>query len=166
MMEFLKQNCSLTLRQGLEEFYLNNPEVALTSKAKGKTFIDHDLTHVIFGCDASVYGEMALKSWILFGTTITFQEVKDYSADDEVKRLGREAEVLLGGRWLLLLKMVFVFLPQFIYGWFFYVRKMHQKWPHSAVTDEMLDTKIADLRERYGITLLPIETWMKKARLG
>ncbi|MFT7044126.1 MAG: hypothetical protein ACJAW7_002893 [Candidatus Azotimanducaceae bacterium] len=37
-MEFLQQDCSLTLRQGLEELYANNPAVGATSKVKGKSF--------------------------------------------------------------------------------------------------------------------------------
>jgi hypothetical protein len=97
-MEFMKQNCSLTLQQGLDEFYANNPEVAATSEMKGKSFRDHDITHVIFGCDTSIYGEIALKPWILFGTTISMQEMRDYAADEEVQRLNKEGEALLGGR--------------------------------------------------------------------
>lgn len=41
----------------------------------GKTFIDHDLTHVIFGCDTSLIGEVLLKPWILFGCNISMAEL-------------------------------------------------------------------------------------------
>lgn len=154
----MKQDCSLTLQQGLEELYSNNPEVGATSELKGKSFHDHDLTHVIFGCDTSIYGEIALKPWILFGTTINMQELKDYAADEEVQRLNKEGEALLGGRFIGTLKLIFVFLPQFLSIWFFRVRKMHRKWPHSAISAEMLGRKIADLRNEYGIKVLPAKT--------
>lgn len=154
-MKFLKQDCSLTLQQGLDELYANNPEVAATSNRKGKSFHDHDLTHVIFGCDTSIQGELALKPWILFGTTISMQEMKDYAADEEVQRLNKEGEALLGGFFIGSLKIIFIFLPQFLATWLFRVRKMHQKWPHSSINSEMFDRTIADLRHEYGIKVMP-----------
>ena len=36
-MRFLKQDCTLTLRQGLEELYSNHPEVKIRSKRKGES---------------------------------------------------------------------------------------------------------------------------------
>ena len=154
-MQFLKQDCSLTLREGLQELYLNNPDVAETSNRKGKIFRDHDLTHVIFGCDTSINGEIALKPWILFGTTISLRELKDYAADEDVQRLNKEGEALLGGTLVATVKMMFIFLPQFFTTWLFRVRRMHQKWPHSSISPDMFDTKISDLRRAYGIEVLP-----------
>ena len=154
-MQFLKQDCSLTLREGLQELYLNNPDVAETSNLKGKTFRDHDLTHVIFGCDTSINGEIALKPWILFGTTISLRELKDYAADEDVQRLNKEGEALLGGTLVATVKMMFIFLPQFFTTWLFRVRRMHQKWPHSSISPDMFDTKISALRRAYGIEVLP-----------
>jgi hypothetical protein len=66
-------------------------------------FQDHDLTHVVFGCDTSIHGERAFKPWILFGKTINLQEIKDYAADDGVQRLNNEGEALLGGRFITLM---------------------------------------------------------------
>ena len=154
-MEFLKQDCSLTLREGLKELYLNNPEVGATSNRKGKIFRDHDLTHVIFGCDTSINGELALKPWILFDTTISLREVKDYAADEDVQRLNKEGEALLGGPFVATLKIMFIFLPQFFTTWLFRVRRMRKKWPHSSISPDMLDVKISDLRSAYGIEVLP-----------
>ena len=132
--------------------------MAATSTRKGKTFHDHDLTHVIFGCDTSINGEIALKPWILCGTTISLQEIKDYAADEDVQRLKKEGEALLGGPLLTTFKIIFVFLPQFFATWLFRVRRMHQKWPHSSISADMLDTKIADLRSAYGIKVLPVKS--------
>ena len=89
-MKCMQQDCALTLQEGLNELYLNAPEVARVSQLKGKTFHDHDLTHVIFGCDTSLKGEILLNPWILFGTTITRSELSAYAADPEVKRLNQE----------------------------------------------------------------------------
>ena len=53
-MQFMQQNCRLTLRDGLEELYRHASDVAEVSRRKGKMFVDHDLTHVLFGCDTSL----------------------------------------------------------------------------------------------------------------
>ena len=55
-MEFLKQDSTQTLQEGLAELYANAPQVHKSSIAKGKSFQDHDLTHVLFGCDTSIWG--------------------------------------------------------------------------------------------------------------
>ena len=105
-MEFLKPDCRATLREGLDELYRFAPEVAEVSESKGKSFRDHDLTHVLFGCDTSLKGEILLKPWILFGTTIALHEIKAYQRDPEVQRLNQEGVDMLGGEskrtyWLL-----------------------------------------------------------------
>ena len=97
-MQFMRQDCALTLREGLEELYRHAPDVAEVSQRKGKTFVDHDLTHVLFGCDTSLQGEIVLKPWILFGTTINRAEMKAYAADPDVQMLNEEGIQLMGGR--------------------------------------------------------------------
>lgn len=154
-MEFLEQDCTKTLLEGLEELYINNPEVAASSKLKGKSFQDHDLTHVIFGCDTSIRGEIILKPWILFGTNISKQELMDYAKDEDVKRLNKEGIALMGGLFIATLKLAFILLPQFFHTWFLRVRKMKNKWPHSSISDDMLQKRIVDLRNEYGIQVVP-----------
>ena len=96
-MEFLGQHCELTLREGLAKLYSHSPKVACRSKAKCKIFTDHDLTHVIFGCDTSIVGELKLKPWVLLGWNINMDELKEYAADPDVQRLNKEGEALMGG---------------------------------------------------------------------
>ena len=57
-MEFLRQDCRATLREGLTELFGHAPDMAEVSDRKGKSFRDHDLTQVIFGCDTSLEGEI------------------------------------------------------------------------------------------------------------
>lgn len=152
-MEFLKASSTLTLRAGLDELYREAPEVARVSKEKGKPFRDHDLTHVIFGCDTSIDGELLLKPWILHGTDINFDELREYATDPEVKRLNKEATALLGGHVKALALGVFYYLPLYFWVWIRYVRGMAKKWPHSRVSEAMLDTPLNELRQEYGIRL-------------
>ncbi len=153
-MEFLNPNCSQTLQEGLDELYSQNPHVAATSKLKGKSFQDHDVTHVIFGCDTSIRGELILKPWILFGTDITRQEIADYMNDEEVKRLNKEGFGLMGGAFIATLKLMHI-VPQFFITCFLRVRKMNKKWPHAGVSVDMFNARIVDLRNEYGIQLTP-----------
>lgn len=152
-MEFLKQTCRATLREGLSELYCHAPDVAEVSDRKGKSFRDHDLTHIIFGCDTSLEGEILLKPWILFGTTITVDEIKAYQADPEVKRLNEEGLEMMGGRLKTYILAFIYYFPMFFWIWLRCVRNMTEKWPHSEVTEAMLDTPLEELRRRYGITL-------------
>jgi len=156
MMEFLSQECSKTLHEGLEELYFNRPEVGEVSRAKGKSFHDHDVTHVIFGCDTSIKGEIDLKPWILFGTDISYREMADYQNDEEVKRLNKEGIDLMGGNLMTVLRLVYI-LPQFFVTWITRVRKMNKKWPHSGVNQKMFDARIVDLRKEYGIRIMSSE---------
>ncbi len=153
-MEFLNQDCKLTLREGLDELYRHNPEVESVSNVNGKIFTDHDLTHVIFGCDTSIIGELMLKPWILLGCNISMAELKEYAGNPEVQKLNKEGEALLGGKFLTTVKIVFYYLPQFFWIWFTHVRKMSRKWPHSTLTNEMMNTRICDLRADYNISVL------------
>jgi hypothetical protein len=81
-------------------------------------------------------------------------ELKEYAADPEVQKLNKEGEALLGGKILGTLKIVFYYTPLFFWIWLTHVRKMSRKWPHSALTEEMLNTKICDLRTEYQISVL------------
>ncbi len=152
-MQFMQQNCRLTLRDGLEELYRHAPEVAVVSQRKGKMFVDHDLTHVLFGCDTSLQGEILLKPWILFGTTINRDELKAYAMDPDVQMLNEEGVQLMGGRVKAYTLSLTYYLPLFFWIWLRRVRRMSAKWPHSDVTEDMMNTPLDELRRAYGIRL-------------
>ena len=152
-MQFMQQNCRLTLRDGLEELYRHAPEVAVVSQRKGKIFVDHDLTHVLFGCDTSLQGEILLKPWILFGTTINRDELKAYAMDPDVQMLNEEGVQLMGGRVKAYTLSLTYYLPLFFWIWLRRVRRMSAKWPHSDVTEDMMNTPLDELRRAYGIRL-------------
>ena len=70
---------NITLRQGLDEFYkrnhgyLSHHKIGVSNEAKA-FFESHDIAHVLFGCDISLFGEGAVKLWTIFGTTMGFWE--------------------------------------------------------------------------------------------
>lgn len=64
MLEYQKQNCDLTMQQGLDCYYASFPEskeIPKDSSESGYLLREHDCTHVIFGLDISIDQE-ALQS--------------------------------------------------------------------------------------------------------
>ncbi len=68
----------MTLKEGLEKFNREN-NTYFSNYEKSKEGIDflecHDICHVLFNCNTSLYGEGTVKIWITFGTTLSFKEV-------------------------------------------------------------------------------------------
>ena len=57
MLEYQKQDCDLTLQEGLECYYNSFPEsteVLMDTQESGTMMLDHDCTHIIFGLDISL----------------------------------------------------------------------------------------------------------------
>jgi len=75
---------NITLRQGLERFYKENKSYHSHNKkgisCEAETFFkSHDIAHVLFGCDVSLFGEGSVKLWTIFGTTLGFwNHIKAY----------------------------------------------------------------------------------------
>ena len=64
------QDASLTLRQGLSEYYASDPALLAPSHVSDEIrrgLLAHDAAHVVFGCDTSVRGEIVLVRWSVFG---------------------------------------------------------------------------------------------------
>ena len=80
MLEYQKQDCQLTLREGLECYYQSFPkskEILKDSSESGYLLRDHDCTHVIFGLDISIDQEAILDTWVLWGFSFDLYAFKD-----------------------------------------------------------------------------------------
>ncbi len=76
MLEYQKQDCELTLREGLECYYQSFPEskeILKDSPGSGYLLRDHDCTHVIFGLDISIDQEAILDTWVLWGASFKWK---------------------------------------------------------------------------------------------
>lgn len=141
----------LTLRQGLEQFHANyqdqlSHEKRGLSSAAQAFFRSHDIAHVLFGCDISLYGEGTVKIWTIFGTSLGFwQHLKEYQVVNAF-----ELAKNFGFRQLLtnLLKLLFS-IPVIILR----AKRMNRRWPW-ANFDAYLDTPIAEIREEFNIRIL------------
>ena len=153
MYEYQKQECDLTLQEGLDCYYINFPEateIMEDNKESGTLLRDHDCTHVIFGLDTSIEQESILDTWVIWGSKFQWKYILRYQKLPAIQQLYRDLYKELG---------VFGFLKIF---WklgkikrktMFRALKMKKKWPFK-MPEEYLYMKISDLRDKHGIKIL------------
>ena len=155
MLEYQKQNCELTLREGVSIYHSSFPDgkEIYKDKSEKKIWRYHDATHVIFGMDVSLEEEAILDTWAIWGTDFTLIQALSYYKLPELKELQDKllSEVKVSG-FLKLYKNVFKTKIKVLKR----VWKMKKKWPYQF-PNEFYDRKIGDLRKEYGISILKPE---------
>ena len=89
MLEYQKQNCELTLREGVSIYHSSFPDgkEIYKDKSEKKIWGYHDATHVIFGMDVSLEEEAILDTWAIWGTDFTLIQALSYYKLPELKAL-------------------------------------------------------------------------------
>ena len=155
MLEYQKQNCELTLKEGVSIYHSSFPDgkEIYKDKSEKKIWRYHDATHVIFGMDVSLEEEAILDTWAVWGTDFTLIQALSYYKLPELKELQDKllSEVKVSG-FLKLYKNVFKTKIKVLKR----VWKMKKKWPYQF-PNEFYDRKIGDLRKEYGISILKPE---------
>ena len=162
MLDFQEQECSLTLREGVEHYraYLKkNGKKVLEDHEGSFTILSHDATHVIYGLDTSLEEEQMLNFWVLFGATYTWKEIMAYNGREEVSDFTKDLVKEVG-----VIKMAMLTIRSIIP--FFQVlrnlRSKKKKWPF-VFPNELMEISVTSLREEYGIKILtPEEREVKK----
>ena len=155
-LSFQKQQCHLTLKQGLEDYhaFLKANGKKQLIDAPGSTVIrDHDATHVIFGLDTSLEEESLLDSWVFSGTEWKLKQLLAYNKLPELKDLNKAFWKDPG--YLKLGMVVIRAIPLKLKIWK-RAKQMKKKWPFAS-PDYLLAKRICDLREEYGINILTPE---------
>tara|TARA_Y100000741_G_scaffold5399_1_gene4479 strand:- start:135 stop:659 length:525 start_codon:yes stop_codon:yes gene_type:complete len=161
-LSFQSQNCEITLAEGLEEYraYLRtNGKKQLIDKPGSTIIRDHDATHVMFGLDTSIEQESMLDSWVFLGTKWKLKELLAYNKLPELKQLYKDLRHDPG--YFKLIMAAIKLLPIKLK-----IRKrakqMNKKWPFVS-PDSLMNQRVCDLREEYGIKILsPEERLVKK----
>ena len=147
---YLKQGCSLTLREGLEIHYSVDSSykknVALVT-----AFYNHDIVHVLFGLSTAVNHESLVDTRVIFGTNWGFKKyLNDYfnnpAAFEIIMKIFKEIGYVKG---ILLSFKSFFKLFRVIID----CRKMSKKWEVNP-SDELFDKRLSDLRSEYNITII------------
>jgi len=163
-LSFQLQNCDITLGEGLEEYraYLRaNGKKQLIDKPGSTIIRDHDATHVIFGLDTSIEQESMLDSWVFLGTKWKLKELLAYNKLPELKQLYKDFWHDPG--YFKLIMTAIKLLPIKLK-----IRKrakqMKKKWPFVS-PDSLMNQRVCDLREEFGIEILTPEERMVKSPL-
>ena len=160
-LSFQSQNCDITLAEGLEEYraYLRtNGKKQLIDKPGSTIIRDHDATHVMFGLDTSIEQESMLDSWVFLGTKWKLKELLAYNKLPELKQLYKDFWHDPG--YFKLIMTAIKLLPIKLK-----IRKrakqMKKKWPFVS-PDSLMNQRVCDLREEFGIEILTPEERMVK----
>ena len=160
-LSFQFQNCDITLAEGLEEYraYLRaNGKKQLIDKPGSTIIRDHDATHVMFGLDTSIEQESMLDSWVFLGTKWKLKELLAYNKLPELKQLYKDFWHDPG--YFKLIMTAIKLLPIKLK-----IRKrakqMKKKWPFVS-PDSLMNQRVCDLREEFGIEILTPEERMVK----
>ena len=160
-LSFQSQDCNITLAEGLEEYraYLQANGKKQLIDAPGSTIIrDHDATHVIFGLDTSLEQESMLDSWVFLGTKWKLKELLAYNKLPELKQLYKDFWRDPGYFRLLMVAIKLVPIKLKIRK---RTKQMNKKWPFVS-PDSLIDQRVCDLREEFGIKILTPEERMIK----
>jgi hypothetical protein len=156
MLDFQYQECSLTLREGVEhyrEYLKKNGKKVLDDQEGSSTILSHDATHVMYGLDTSLEEEQILNFWTLFGTKFTWKEIFAYNGREEVAEFNKDLIKELGIMNILRLEIRSVVpLFQVLRN----LRLKKKKWPF-IFSKELMDRSVSSLREEYGIKILTSE---------
>jgi hypothetical protein len=153
MLEYQKQDCNLTLQEGLDCYYKSFPdttEVFKDDNDSGTLLRDHDCTHVIFGLDISIEQESILDSWVIWGSKWELKYIWGYQSLPQIKQLYKDLYKEFG---ILGFIKIFWKLGGVKRKVIFRAFKMKKKWPFK-MPEEYLSMKISDLREEHGIKIL------------
>ena len=156
MLEYQKQNCHLTLAEGLQCYYDSfpkNKEIFVDTEGSETLLRDHDCTHVIFGLDISLDQEAILDTWVLWGSKFKWSYLLGYNRLPQIKELTKYLFKELGVIGFLRLYWNVVGVKRKVV---FRVFKMKKKWPFQ-VPERYLNMKISDLRKMHGIVVLKKE---------
>lgn len=139
----------ITLQQGLENFHKKNNQYfsKRVYSEKGSTFLkNHDMAHVVFGCNTTIYGEGIVKIWTTFGTTLNFWEVtKGYNDVNAFELFKKYSLPHIMKNILRLL----IAIPKVIYR----TRRMKKKWPFTN-NKNYLHIPIEEIRKEFNIQVL------------
>ncbi|NQY33484.1 MAG: hypothetical protein HRT37_00670 [Alteromonadaceae bacterium] len=147
--EFQEQDCRLTLREALAEFYSVNAHLFSVPEPKTKwteLLVHHDVGHVFFGVNTSILDEAAGDYWTLFGTDMSFKDYLAYTNTPEAKKLIKEIGFIN------IIKSIFLGLP-LLYRIYIQSKKMTRKWEVKGY-EQYMDMPLAEVRNMFNLQIL------------
>lgn len=153
-MQYLEQNCKLTLHESLEEYNKNYSSLNSNNghNEASKWFRNHDITHILFGTvPFEIRGEAINDTWTLLGSNVTVKGYKkffnfvDYKTviDSYLKKYKYKLIV-----YLVMLRYIPICLLTV-----FRASKMSKKWDWYNY-DEYLNIPLSEIRKEFNIKII------------
>ena len=155
MTQFTKENFyteqinNLTLTEAFKIHYEINPQFMpwynCNTKILQKMVKSHDISHIIYGCNTSLLGEMQVQFWNQFGSHVpaTWADIKDAFLNKKTRQLLTPTG---------LIPFFFAHISEI-----FRVRKqvklMFKKWLYFN-EEKYMNTTIGEIRKKYNIQIL------------
>lgn len=150
-----------TLREGLEEYYAMNSHVADPRKLPtefGKVLLAHDVSHVVYGCDTTLYNELKILPLIWWTSDYTFgkhlKTIQDPTIGLAVRGMYKDLLEARGALWLYV-SIGFVLLqllPELVFLWL--KTRQRQRWVPFMEFEPLLDRPLLEIRQDFD--LLPL----------
>ena len=158
MYNFQQQNSEQTLQEGLEEFYSINTQfrdLAEKNNPNANIFKEHDYTHVLFGLGTSIEEESVLDTYVIWGMKFNWGKIINFYKDPEYKEVIGNIVLKHGGYWGIF--KIYMSLIPVKFRVFLRCLNMKKKWNYHDISEEMLNTKLRNLRQEYNIELIPLK---------
>lgn len=155
---YISRNSTQTLREGLEEYYTFHPNVTDPRKLPpdfAKILLAHDVSHIVYGCDTSMYDELKILPLTWWTSNYKFRDhlrtIKDPIISPAIKVMYDDLIKEHGVMWLYA-SILFVLpqlLPELISMW----RKTRQRQRFVPFLDfePMLDRSLLEIRQEFDL---------------
>ncbi|EPJ54161.1 MAG: hypothetical protein OFPI_07540 [Osedax symbiont Rs2] len=146
---FQDQDCQLTLREALAEFYTVNLELFCVPEPATpwtQLLVHHDVGHVFFGVNTSILDETAGDYWTLFATDLSVKEYLSYLNTPQAKKLIKQIGFIT------IVKSIVCGLPLLLRV-YQNSRKMNRKWQTKGYQPYM-DMPLGKLRKLFDLEIL------------
>ncbi|MBK2109437.1 hypothetical protein [Francisella tularensis] len=153
-MQYLKQDCELSLKQGLEEYNNNYPFLNCNDghDQASKLFRNHDITHVLFATiPFDIRGEAINDIWSLFGTNVTLKGYKEFFKFIDYKTIINSYLKKYKYKFVVYL-VILRYVPICLLA-AFKASRMTKKWDWYNY-DDYLDIPLKDIRKEFNIRII------------
>jgi hypothetical protein len=155
---YTNKNSTQTLREGLEEYYAENPNVTDPRELPpefAKILLAHDVSHIIYGCDTAMYDEIKLLPLTWWTSDYKFRDhlrtIRDPTISPAIRvmyddLLNEHGVLWLYGSIFLVLPQL---LPELIVMWF--NTRKRQRYVPFLNFEPLLDRSLLELRQEFDL---------------
>ncbi|MBE9155286.1 hypothetical protein IQ265_00285 [Nodosilinea sp. LEGE 06152] len=154
---YLNKDSTQTLREGLAEYYALNPHItphATQPPEFAKILEAHDVGHVIYGCDTSMYDELKILPLFWWTSECTFQRFRQMRNTPAVDVMYDDMIREKGALWLYgeIIRVIPPLIPELVAIWF-QTRDRQKRLPFLDF-QPLLDRSLWSIRQEFD--LLPL----------